>query len=133
MLQKFNRLLALAAALFTGVGLYAENPVAQEPQRRTAAPQVGGDQNAIIERAVRRRTMMEARKAAAERNRPAREAALAAAKAAVKAAVKTKGSVPYYKAPKEGALAPAPLGTMDPQGTPHYMDGIIPNYANTDP
>ncbi len=133
MLQKFNRLLALAAALFAGVGLYAEKPVGQEPQRRTAAPTVGGDQNAIIERAVRRRTMMEARKAAAERNRPAREAALAAAKAKVQAAVKATGSVPLYKAPKEAALAPAPLGTMDPQGTPHYMDGLIPNYANTDP
>ena len=133
MLQKFNRLLALAAALFAGIGLYAENPVAQEPQRRTAAPTVGGDQNAIIERAVRRRTMMEARKAAAERNRPAREAALAAARAKVKAAVKATGSVPYYKAPKEGALAPADYGTMDPQGLPHYMDGVIPNYANTDP
>jgi len=132
MLQKFNRLLALAAALFTGVGLYAEKPVGQEPQRRTAAPTVGGDQNAIIERAVRRRTMMEARKAAAERTRPAREAAMAAAKAAAK----TKGSVQFYKAAPVAAgavVAPAPFGVMDPLGTPHYMDGLIPNYANTDP
>ncbi len=129
MLHKFNRLLALAAALFAGVGLYAERPVAQEPQRRTAAPTVGGDQDAIIERAVRRRTLMEARKAAAERARPAREAALAAAKAAIK----TKGSVQVYKRTKEVGAAPAPLGTLDPLGTPHYMDGLIPNYANTDP
>jgi len=132
MLQKFNRLLALAAALFAGVGLYAEKPAGQEPQRRTAAPTVGGDQNAIIERAVRRRTMMEARKAAAERTRPAREAA----KAAAKAAAKTKGSVQFYKAAPVAAgavVAPAPYGQMDPLGTPHYMDGLIPNYANTDP
>ena len=131
MLKKFNRLLALAAALFMGLGASAEAPVTQDTHRRTAAPTVGGDQNAIIERATRRRTLMQARKAAAERARPAREAAKAARAAGGSKAALAKAGL---KAPNLQGLTP-PVGAelMDPLGVPDFMGGVIPNYANTIP
>ncbi len=122
MLKKFNRLLAFAAALFMGFGAAAEQPVGQEPQRRTAAPTVGGDQNAIIERAVRRRTLALARQAAAEHARPAREAAKAARAAG-------KGKAPTSIKAQPGLIAPP--GILNPLGTPDYMGGVVPNYANS--
>ena len=125
MLKKFNRLLALAAALVTGLGLQAVPPVAQEPARRTAPPTTGGDQNAIIERAVRRRALANARRAAAERARPKREAFKAAM-----AAAKAKGIAPQ-KAGKMALGVAAPPGILDPLGTPDYMGGVIPNYASS--
>ncbi len=123
MLKKFNRLLAIAAALFAGVGAFALPPTAvQETPKRTAEPTVGGDQNAIVERAIRRRQLALAREAAAERVRPAREAAKAA-----RAAAKGKG-VATTKVEKGVA---APPGIMNPLGTPDYMSGLVPNYANS--
>ncbi len=123
MLKKFNRLLAFAAALVTGLGLQAVPPVAQEPARRTAPPTAGGDQNAIIERAVRRRALANARRVAAEHARPAREAAAAARAAA-------KGKVPSVSAKLAPGVA-APPGILNPLGTPDYMGGVVPNYANS--
>ena len=131
MLKKFNRLLALAAALFTGFGLAADQPVGQEPLRRTASPTVGGDQAAVMERAIRRRALANARQAAAERARPAREAAKAA-RAASQASVKGQASAnskPATFAPTPGVAAPP--GVMNPLGTPDYMGGVVPNYANS--
>jgi len=122
MLKKFNRLLAFAAALLTGVGAFALPPASQETPKRTAAPTVGGDQNAIVERAIRRRQLALAREAAAERVRPAREAAKAA-----RAAAKGKG---IATAKVEKGVA-APPGIMNPLGTPDYMSGLVPNYANS--
>ncbi|MFN7958117.1 MAG: multicopper oxidase domain-containing protein [Holophagaceae bacterium] len=124
MLKTFNRLLAFAAALFMGVGGSAEAPTGQETLRRTAPPTVGGDQNAVIERAVRRRTLALARQAAAERAKPAREAA----KAARATKTKAQAMVQTTKLP-QGYIAPP--GIMNPLGTPDYMGGVVPNYANS--
>lgn len=124
MLKRFNRLLALAAALFMGVGVSAEQPVAQETKQRTMAPTVGGDQNAVVERAIRRRTLTLARQAAAERARPAREAAKAAQAA-------KKGQAPAKAVKAQLGLAPAPPGILNPLGVPDYMGGVVPNYANS--
>ena len=134
MLKRFNRLLALAAALFTGFGLNAELPAGQEPPRRTAAPTVGGDQTAVVERALRRRALANARQAAAERARPAREAAKAA-RTPSQASVKGKAPINGMAAPKAG-FTPTPgvaalPGVLNPLGTPDYMGGVVPNYANS--
>jgi FtsP/CotA-like multicopper oxidase with cupredoxin domain len=127
MLKRFNRLLALAAALIAGVGLNADQPAAQEPQRRTAAPTTGGDQSAIVERATRRRTLAMARQAAAERAKPAREAAKATMAAAK---VSAKGATASAAVVVAKGVA-APVGVLNPQGTPDYMGGVVPNYANS--
>ncbi len=130
MLKKFNRLLALAAALLLGFGLQAQ---AQAPAVQPATDSVSKDaaQAAIVERAIRRRQLAAARAAEAERLAPARAAALAAAANAPK----TKASL---AAPAAGAAKlvgavppPAPPGVMNPLGTPDYMGGIVPNYANS--
>ncbi len=126
MLQKFNRLLAFAAALFVGFGVSAEQPVGQETKQRTMAPAVGGDQNAVIERAIRRRQLAMARQAAAERARPAREAAKAA-----RAATGTKKAALVGGVKPQLGVAPAPPGILNPLGVPDYMGGVVPNYANT--
>ena len=72
MLKKFNRLLALAAVLFTGSGLQAETP-AVVPNRSTA-PTAGGDRNAVIDRMTRKRALANARAAAAVRAQAALKA-----------------------------------------------------------
>ncbi|MBK8573119.1 MAG: multicopper oxidase domain-containing protein [Holophagaceae bacterium] len=122
MLKKFNRLLALAAALFMGAGASAEAPVGQETRRPVAPPTVSGDQDAIIERAVRRRTLAQARQAAAERAKPKREAYKAA---------KAAGKIPQATGVKQQLGVVAPPGIMNPLGTPDYMGGVIPNWTNT--
>ena len=133
MLKKFNRLLALAAALFAGVGSQAASPAGTEPQKLTMAPAPSGDQNAIIERATRRRALAMAREAAAERARPKREAAKAARAAGqtkqALAAGSPKLALVAGSTQKLGAAAPP--GILDPLGTPDYMGGVIPNYANS--
>jgi FtsP/CotA-like multicopper oxidase with cupredoxin domain len=122
MLKKFNRLLALAAALFMGAGASAEAPVGQETRRPVAPPTVSGDQDAIIERAVRRRTLAQARQAAAERAKPKREAYKAA---------KAAGKIPQATGVKQQLGVVAPPGIMNPLGTPDYMGGVIPNWTNS--
>ncbi len=126
MLKRFNRLLALAAALLTGFGLNAELPAGQEPPPRTVGPTAHADQSAVVERAIRRRALANARLAAAERAKPKREAAKAAmAMAAAKG--KTLSAKAYTPTP--GVAAPP--GIMNPLGTPDYMGGVIPNWTNT--
>jgi len=122
MLKKFNRLLALAAALFMGAGASAEAPVGQETRRPAAPPTLSGDQDAIIERAVRRRTLAQARQAAAERAKPKREAYKAA---------KAAGKIKQAAGVKQQLGIPAPPGIMNPLGTPDYMGGVIPNWTNS--
>jgi hypothetical protein len=70
MLKRFNRLLALAAALLTGFGLNAELPAGQEPPPRTVGPTAHADQSAVVERAIRRRALANARLAEAHRASP---------------------------------------------------------------
>ncbi|MBK9795085.1 MAG: multicopper oxidase domain-containing protein [Holophagaceae bacterium] len=121
MLKKFNRLLALAAALFTGAGIYAEAPASQAKPVPTIAPTTHADQDAIVERAIRRRTLAMARQAAAERAKPKREAYKAA-----KAAGQIKGVSTKIE---KGVVAPP--GIMNPLGTPDYMGGVIPNWTSS--
>ncbi|MDP1832910.1 MAG: multicopper oxidase domain-containing protein [Geothrix sp.] len=124
MLKPLTRLLALAAALLVGIGLYAERPAGQEPTPKTIGPTAHADQAAIVERAIRRRALAQARLAAAERARPRREAAKAAMAAAKGKPLSAKAFVPT-----PGIAAPP--GIMDPLGTPDYMGGVIPNWTNT--
>jgi FtsP/CotA-like multicopper oxidase with cupredoxin domain len=126
--RKFNRLLALAAALFTGYGLQADQPVAQVTADPTAK---AADQSVIVERAIRRRQLAAARAQAAENARPAREAlqAAQAAKANVKANVKGALAPAAFVTLAPGVVAPP--GVMNPLGTPDYMSGLVPNYANS--
>jgi FtsP/CotA-like multicopper oxidase with cupredoxin domain len=129
MLRRFLHLLAFAATLFSGSSL--ESGGAADQQGRSSMPTTAaGDQTAVMERAIRRRALANARQAAAERARPAREAAKAqrAASRAVPATVKGREAL----APPR--LAPglvAPPGVMNPLGTPDYMGGVVPNYANS--
>ncbi len=124
MLKRFNRLLALVATLFLGSGLHAQQAQVQGPNSANTPPAASGDQNAIIERAIRRRTLAAARSAAAARTKPARDAAIAAqASAKGKSALASKVALPL------GVVAPP--GVMNPLGTPDYMSGLVPNYANS--
>ena len=145
--HKFNRNLALVAALLTGMGLQAEMP---EGTSRTAAPTPGGDQNAIIERATRRARLNQAREAAAVRAKetlkakggkvdpkafgvnPAPKSGAAASVAGVKAtgAAAVKGAaLPGVKG-VAGLAVPGPGFQLD---QPDYMFGTASNWHNTKP
>jgi FtsP/CotA-like multicopper oxidase with cupredoxin domain len=129
MLKSFNRLLALAAALFTGYGLRADMP---EGANRTAPPTVGGDRNAIVERATRRRTLAAAREAAAVRQ----QAALKAKGGKVDPQMlggknTTPGKSAALKVGGAGQLAVPGPGFQLPQ--PDYMFGTASNWHNTKP
>jgi len=139
MLKKFNRLLALAAALFLGLDVQAQMP---EGANRTSPPTTGGDQGAIVERATRRRTLQDARAAAAVRTKAALKAK------GFKVDPKSLGTNPSTTPiPKVvGALAGAANGPqaglavgpqVDSPGfklqQPDYMFGTASNWHNTKP
>ncbi len=137
--HKFNRNLALVAALLAGMGLQAEMP---EGTSRTAAPTPGGDHNAIVERATRRARLNQAREAAAVRARetlkakggkvdpkvfgvnPAPKSGAAASIAAVKGA-----ALPGVKG-VAGVAVPGPGFQLQ---QPDYMFGTASNWHNTKP
>ncbi|MEI6473278.1 MAG: hypothetical protein WCO20_11610, partial [Holophagaceae bacterium] len=139
MLKKFNRLLALAAALFLGLDVQAQMP---EGANRTSPPTTGGDQGAIVERATRRRTLQDARAAAAVRTKAALKAK------GFKVDPKSLGTNPsttpvpkvvgalvsVAKGPEAG-LAVGPQ--VDSPGfklqQPDYMFGTASNWHNTAP
>ncbi|MFZ1612768.1 MAG: hypothetical protein WAT51_01275, partial [Holophaga sp.] len=119
--HKFNRLLALSAALLTGAGIYAEAPTGQAKPVPTIAPTSHAEESAIVERATRRRALAMARQAAAERAKPKREAYKAA---------KAAGNLKGMSAKIEKSTV-APPGIMNPLGTPDYMGGVIPNWTHS--
>ena len=136
MLKRLNRLLALAAALFLGLGVQAEAPV--DVPNRTAPPTAGGDRNAVIERATRRRTLNNARAAAAARAKAALQAK------GGKIDPKTLGVNPALAQTRSGGN----LTAMNPKGAlqgvqvpgpgfqlaqPDYMFGTASNWHNTKP
>ena len=151
MLKRFNRLLALAAVLFTGLGLWAAPPAADAPvPNRTAPPTVGGDQSAIVDRANRRRELANARAAAAARAQAALKAkggkvsplALGQNPANINNAAKfAKANQAYAAAKGAGGktLGLAVLPNTGIQGPgfqlaqPDYMLGTASNWHNTKP
>jgi FtsP/CotA-like multicopper oxidase with cupredoxin domain len=151
MLKRFNRLLALAAALFMGFGLQANPQAADAPvANRTMAPTPGGDKSAITERVMRRRTLANAREAAAARQQAALKAkggkinpavfganpinADNAAKFAKAAAAKSAGLAPGGQA--QGLQVLPGTGVAGPGfqlQQPDYMMGTASNWHNTKP
>ncbi|MFZ4513312.1 MAG: hypothetical protein ACOYNX_06760, partial [Geothrix sp.] len=148
MLKRFNRLLALAAVLFTGLGLWAAPPATDAPvPNRTAPPTVGGDQSVIVDRATRRRTLAAAREAAAARA----QAALKARGGKVNPAIlgqnpanadnaakfaKANAALAGVKGAEQG-LAVLPNTGIGGPGfqlkQPDYMLGTASNWHNTKP
>ena len=148
MLKRFNRLLALAAVLFTGLGLWAAPPATDAPvPNRTAPPTVGGDQGIIVDRATRRRTLAAAREAAAARA----QAALKARGGKVNPAIlgqnpanadnaakfaKANAALAGVKGAEQG-LAVLPNTGIGGPGfqlkQPDYMLGTASNWHNTKP
>ena len=148
MLKRFNRLLALAAVLFTGLGLWAAPPATDAPvPNRTAPPTVGGDQSVIVDRATRRRTLAAAREAAAARA----QAALKAKGGKVNPAIlgqnpanadnaakfaKANAALAGVKGAEQG-LAVLPNTGIGGPGfqlkQPDYMLGTASNWHNTKP
>ncbi|BDU70472.1 hypothetical protein GETHOR_25730 [Geothrix oryzae] len=132
MLKRLNRLLALAVALFTGFGLQADTT---EVANRTAAPTKGGDKNAIIERATRRRTLANARAAAAARTQAALKAKggkidpLALGQNPINA-LASKGTAGLAPKGVEQLAVPGPGFQL---AQPDYMFGTASNWHNTKP
>ncbi|MCE1229624.1 MAG: multicopper oxidase domain-containing protein [Firmicutes bacterium] len=137
MLKRINRLVAIAATLLSGFGLWADLP-ADPPTvpNRTAAPTTGGDKAAILERATRRRTLAAARASAATRAQASLKAkggkvdpkSLGVNPAATKnraAALRTVNGDAVLQ-----AAVPGP-GFQLPQ--PDYMFGTASNWHNTKP
>ena len=127
--KKFNRLLGFAAVLFVAGGLFAGLPASSPPAPGGSTAK--NDQDAIVERALRRRTLAAAREATAAKTKTARQALLAS-QALQSARPPVKGKPLALVAssnPLPGVVAPP--GVMNPLGTPDYISGLVPNYANS--
>ncbi|WLT32292.1 multicopper oxidase domain-containing protein [Geothrix sp. PMB-07] len=139
MMKRLNRLLALGAALFAGLTMQAQMP---DGANRTAPPEAGGDKNAIVERATRRRTLAQAREAAAARTKVALQnkggqvdvktlGVNPMAKAMVSQATKVAAKVAAAKGESASALIVPGPGFQLAQ--PDYMFGTASNWHNTKP
>ena len=139
MRSKFTKLLALVAALFTGLSLAAEMP---EGINRTSPPATGGEQGAIVERATRRRTLQDARAAAAVRTKAALKAKgfkvdpkSLGTNPSTTPVPKVVGALPgAANGPQAGlAVGPQVLSPGFKLQQPDYMFGTASNWHNTKP